>query len=117
MTPQAEETVRADKDAAGPVWPQLVGKSAGAHDRHEFQYAGDSSEVIVRMVFEPDGPVTGEGVRFVVYGPQGEVGKGQKTDRPGERELSFSAEESGTYTIQVHNYIEGLVVRYSLEWE
>jgi len=116
-TPATEDSPRVKEEAEGVLWGELLGKSSGSYVRYEFEYAGDGSDVTVRMLFEPDDPVTKEGVGFVVYGPQGEVGKGQPRGSPGEREMTFSSGERGIYTIQVHNYIEGVMVRYRVMWE
>jgi hypothetical protein len=114
-TPEAEETVTPEEDGPVGMSGALVGRWAGEYEYHEFTYLGDGSEVMVRMVFEPDDPVTKDGVGFVVFSPEGEVGRGDETGRPGEREMTFSSHVSGTYTIQVYNYIEGITVHYGIE--
>lgn len=90
----------------------LVGRRAGSFAYHELDYAGDRSEIVLKMTFTPDDPIIARGVGLVVYGPSGEVARGQPTGHPGERELVFQSEEPGTYLIQVFNYIEGVAITY-----
>lgn len=90
----------------------LVGSRAGSFAYHELAYPGDGSETVLKMTFTPDDPIIARGVGFVVYGPSGEVGRGQPTGRPGERELVLQPEEPGRYLIQVFNYIEGVAITY-----
>jgi hypothetical protein len=66
------------------------------------------------MTFAPDDPVIARGVGFVVYGPSGEVARGQGTGLPGQRKAVFAADEPGEYVLQVFNYIQGVVIHYSI---
>jgi hypothetical protein len=66
------------------------------------------------MSFVPDDPVIARGVGFVVYGPSGEVAHGQSTGLPGQREAVLASDKPGPYLVQVFNYIEGVVIHYSI---
>lgn len=113
-------TPTASPDAELPPEPDfrmegvLVGSRAGSFGYHELDYAGDGSEVVLGMTFAPDDPIIARGVGLVVYGPSGEVARGQPTGRPGERELVFQSREPGMYLIQVFNYIEGVAIAYAI---
>jgi hypothetical protein len=92
----------------------LPGKSAGSFQFYTFQYAGDESDVQVKMTFSPDNPMISRGVGVVIYCPKGEAARGNGTGTPGERLAVFSSTVSGRYLIQVFNYIPGLMMSYSL---
>jgi hypothetical protein len=92
----------------------LVGNRSGAFAVYRLDYRGDGSEVALTMSFSPDDPVIARGVGFVVYGPSGEVAQGQSTGLPGQRRAVFSSRELGAYTVQVFNYIQGVVIQYSI---
>ena len=95
----------------------LVGSRAGAYAVYDLGYAGDGSEVTITMYFTPDNPATTGGAGFVVYGPSGKLAEGRTTGRPTERRATFLSDVAGEYIIQVHNYIEGLTMHYSLSAE
>ncbi len=113
-TPAAGPAVDVPAELDVQVSGALTGDRAGSFARYELDYAGDGSEVVLKMSFTPDDPIIARGVGFVVYGPFGEVARGQPTGRPGERELVFQSHEPGMYLIQVFNYIEGVVITYSI---
>jgi len=95
----------------------LSGSRAGAYAVYDLGYAGDSSEVTVMMTFTPDNPAIARDVGFVIYGPSGEVAKGKRTTRPTERKATFSSNEPGAYIVQVHNYVDGVTIQYTLTAE
>jgi hypothetical protein len=92
----------------------LLGKAAGAYAFYELDGLGQGTEVTLTMAFSPDDPVISPGVGFAVYGPSGEVARGESTGLPGQRKAVFAAEHPGPYLIQVFNYIEGVLISYSL---
>jgi hypothetical protein len=92
----------------------LVGNRSGSFAVYNLDYRGDGSEVALTMSFAPDDPVIARGVGFVVYGPRGEVARGQGTGLPGQRKAVFASHDQGAYTVQVFNYIEGVVISYSI---
>lgn len=92
----------------------LAGNRSGAFAVYKLDYRGDGSEVVMTMSFTPDDPVIARGVGFVVYGPSGEVSRGQSTGLPGQRKAVFASREPGAYTVQVFNYIQGVVIQYSV---
>ena len=92
----------------------LEGNRGSAFSYYEFPCPGDGSDVTVSMLFEPDDPVTGQGMGFVIYGPSGEVARGQRAGRSGKRKVTFFSAEGGTYLVQVYdNYIEGATLHYT----
>jgi len=115
MTPEATET--AMPGLTGSVSASLIGSGGGAFDRYPLEYAGDNVEVTVRLNFAPDDAVISPGVGFTIYGPSGQEVVGQPTGDPGVREATFALEEAGAYIVQVHNYIEGLEIGYTLTRE
>jgi hypothetical protein len=110
-TPVAPDAVRGLEE---PVSDTLAGNRAGAFDRYQIVYPGDNSEVTVTMTFAPDNPVIQEGVGFTIYGPEGQEFVAQPTGTPGERRVTLASDVAGTYLVQVHNYIEGLTVGYTI---
>jgi len=98
----------------GTVTGTLTGKSAGAYAFYDLPYAGDGFELEVTMSYAPDNALIAQGVGFVVYGPDGEVARGQRTGAPGKQRAAWSAHEAAVYLVQVFNYIEGLYVTYVL---
>lgn len=92
----------------------LVGARAGAYAFYKLSYPGGGSVVTLRATFAPDDPVTARGIGLVIYGPSGEKITGQSTSTPGVRAASFSSNTAGSYLVQVYNYVEGLVLRYTL---
>ena len=110
-TPVVPDEVRG---LEAPASDTLVGNRAGAFDRYEIAYPGDNSEVTVTMTFAPDNPVIRDGVGFIIYGPEGQGFVAQPTGTPGERRVTLASEVAGTYIVQVHNYIEGLAVGYTI---
>ena len=98
----------------GAVAGTLTGKSAGAFAFYHLPYAGDGSEIQVIMSYAPDNALIARGVGFVVYGPDGEVARGQRTATPGKHRAAWSAHEAVVYLVQVFNYIEGLQITYAL---
>lgn len=113
-TPTAASEVESPPELDLQIAGALVGSRAGSFAFYELDYDGDGSEVALKMTFTPDDPVIARGVGLVVYGPSGEVARGQPTGRPGERELAFASDQPGSYLIQVFNYIEGAVITYSI---
>jgi hypothetical protein len=113
-TPTAAPAVDVPAELDLQMAGALVGSRAGSFAFYELDYAGDGSEVALKMSFTPDDPIIARGVGLVVYGPSGEVAHGQPTGRPGERQLVFQSDEPGRYLIQVFNYIEGAVITYSI---
>ncbi len=92
----------------------LLGNRGGAFARIPLEYAGDGSEVRYKLIFSPDDPVVVNGVGLTVYGPDGRAWAGQPTGTPGERVVAFSSSVAGRYELVVYNYIEGLVIQYSV---
>lgn len=93
----------------------LTGSSAGAYIFYNLPYAADGSQIEIEMSYQPDNRVIARGVGFVVYGPQGEIARGQGTGRPTERQATFSATTPGNYIIQVYNYIDNLTISFTIE--
>ena len=106
----AEGVMGLDTSVSG----SLVGSAGGAFDRYEIAYPGDNSEVTLTMTYAPDNSVISPGVGFIIYGPEGQEFVGQPTGTPGERRATLASEVAGTYIVQVHNYIEGLAVGYTI---
>ena len=98
----------------GTMWGALPGSRGGAYAYYQFEYPGDNSKVNLKMTLDLDAPGMAEGVSFVVYGPTGQVARGRPTNKPGEREDSFSSGAAGTYLIQVYNYLDGITVNYTI---
>lgn len=92
----------------------LPGNVAGAFARYHLSSSGDGSRITIHLAFVPDTPAMTSGVGFDVYGPSGRVASGVSTGVPTERKATFSATESGDYLIQIHNYIHGTAVDYTL---
>jgi hypothetical protein len=111
--PSDEPHASATLDAT--VTGSLTGQPAGAFEFYEFSYSGDGSEVEVEMRYVPDNDLIARGVGFVIYGPSGEVARGAGTGRPTERKALFSSGATGTYLIQVYNYIAGLTIQYAID--
>lgn len=108
--PVEEGVMRLEASVSG----SLVGSSGGAFDRYELSYPGDNSEVALTMTYAPDNSVISPGVGFTIYGPEEQEFVAQPTGDPGERTVTLASEIAGTYLVQVHNYIEGLEVSYTI---
>lgn len=110
-TAPVEEGVMAlDTSASGT----LVGNAGGAFDRYTLSYPGDNSEVDLTMTYAPDNSVISPGVGFIIYGPEGQEFEAQPTGDPGERTVTLASDVAGTYLVQVHNYIDGLTINYTI---
>lgn len=111
----ATAPVMAPAPAAAPrMSGTLLGNRGGAFARIPLEYAGDGSEARYKLIFSPDDPVVANGVGLTVYGPGGRAWAGQPTGTPGERVVTFSSGAAGRYELVVHNYIEGLLIQYSV---
>ena len=91
----------------------LLGSSGGAFTTYHVTVVNWAPDVVLTMTCWPDDANIARGVNFVVYGPSGEVARGA-TGAPGERKVTLAANAPGEYLVQVHNYIPGLMVSYSL---
>ncbi len=112
-TPEPSEALPETRAAAGT----LVGSPAGAFANHTLSYPGNSSDVTVRVTFSADNPAVAKALGFQVYSPEGRVvARSTTTSTPGERRATFASSVAGTYTIQIYNYADGLMVSYSAEW-
>ncbi len=110
VAPAPPEEARLDTLVSG----QLVGKGAGAYGFYDLPYVGNGPEVKLTLRFSPDDPVIAQGVGLILYGPSGELARGQPTGQPGERRVAWSGAESALLLIQVYNYIEGVPITYTV---
>ena len=94
-------------DAAGT----LVGSHGGAYAFHEVAYESGQHLGLV-LHYGPDDPTIRQGVGMVVYGPDGWQRQARIYD--GERAVFIDGAPTGTYLVQVYNYIEGLEINYRL---
>jgi len=92
----------------------LAGNHAGAFASYQVTVASDATDVEVTMLWSPDDPVAARGVGFVAYGPTGEVIRSSGTGTPGEQVATLPADIPGAYQIQIYNYIDGLIMQYTL---
>ncbi|HHX44426.1 MAG TPA: hypothetical protein GX714_10635 [Chloroflexi bacterium] len=92
----------------------LTGSSAGAFDRYTLSYPGDNSEVTLTMTFAPDDAIISPGVGFTIYGPEGQEFVAGATGDGSERRVTLASEVAGTYLVQVHNYIGGVTINYTI---
>ncbi|MGC9360182.1 MAG: hypothetical protein ACP5G7_07385 [Anaerolineae bacterium] len=73
--------------------------------------SGQDVELVMR--YAPDDPTFRAGVGMTVYGPDG--WSRQATVYDGERAVTIVNAPTGTYIVQIYNYIEGLEISYTLE--
>jgi len=112
-TPEPPPALPETRAAAGT----LVGSPAGAFANPTLSYPGDGSDVTVRVTFSTDNPAVADALGFQVYSPEGRVvARSTTTSTPGERRATFASSTAGSYTIQIYNYADGLMVSYSAEW-
>ena len=91
---------------------KLLGSRAGAFDRYAIAYqSGQDVELVMR--YTPDDPTIRAGVGMTIYGPDG--WSREATVRDGERAVTIVNGPTGTYIVQIYNYIEGLEISYTLE--
>ncbi|MHB1294541.1 MAG: hypothetical protein ACYC4R_06050 [Anaerolineae bacterium] len=91
----------------------LTGVTSGAVALYNITPNTDD-DITITLNLSADNPVIRQGAGFVVYGPAGEVARGVPTGDPGERVATFGPDVGTPYTIQVYNYLDGLVLNYSL---
>jgi hypothetical protein len=91
---------------------KLLGSRAGAFDRYEIAYESDQDVELV-MRYTPDDPTIRAGVGMTIYGPDG--WSREATVRDGERAVTIANGPTGTYIVQIYNYIEDLEISYTLE--
>lgn len=108
--PAEEGVMTLEASASGT----LMGSAGGAFDRYTLSYPGDNSEVELTMTYAPDNSVISPGVGFTIYGPEGQEFVAQPTGDSSERRVTLASEVAGTYLVQVHNYIEGLTIGYTI---
>lgn len=108
--PAEEGVMTLEASASGT----LMGSAGGAFDRYTLSYPGDNSEVELTMTYAPDNSAISPGVGFTIYGPEGQEFVAQPTGDSSERRVTLASEVAGTYLVQVHNYIEGLTIGYTI---
>ena len=86
----------------------LVGNSGGAHRYFAIAYPGGSVPVAVTVRAERH-----HGTGIKVYGPAGHYGDGI-ADAAGGWALTISHALPGTYHVQVHNYVQGLPLPFTI---
>ncbi|HHX43857.1 MAG TPA: terpene cyclase/mutase family protein [Chloroflexi bacterium] len=107
--PEPEEERTLEDEVVGT----LVGERGGAYYRYELAVA-EGEALTVRLRFSPDDPVTAAGLGFTIYTPSGRAVSAATTGVPGERVAHIAAATAGTYIVQVHNYISGVTMDYTL---
>ena len=96
------------KVSTGMAVSNLVGSGGGAF--HYFQYPSDGSDaaVVLHLYYAPDDQWVSNGFGVLVWAPDGSLAAA------GRHDVSFTAEQAGTYTLQVYNYIADFNVNYTL---
>lgn len=90
-----------------------VGNSGGAVQYYSFLYGGDDA-LTVDMTFRPRDPSYRRAIGFRMYTPSGVEVIGSPTGTAGQRRAEYADPEEGKYLIQIHNYAQGISIRYSV---
>lgn len=94
---------------------QVAGNRAGSFDYYRLEGQPDES-IWIKMTYQPTNAVIAPGVGFNVYRGSQRLAQGQTLE---ENRTGLWANlipgESGTYLVQVYNYIPGVLVDYELE--
>jgi hypothetical protein len=95
-----------------------MGDIGGAYGTYPIPVIEGNTYTVTMTYGTPSGGMW-PGVGFKVWGPDGLVATGAKPSKhdADTKTATFTADTTGTYTVQVYNYHHGLVVFYSLEVE
>ncbi len=99
-----------------PTSGLIPGNSAGSFATYQIAYPGSETEITLTMSYGPFDPAATSAVGFTVYGPDSYEGQGTPdADGPYDvLNLSYSAEDAGTLTVQVYNYRPDAALVYTL---
>lgn len=92
----------------------LIGERAGAFARYRLVVAESGEDVTVRMRYAPADPATSAGLGFTIHTPSGRAIASAPTGVPGERTARIASAAAGEYLVQVHNYLNGASMIYTL---
>jgi hypothetical protein len=90
----------------------LIGDHAGSFHYYTVESNGNGSSVTLRLYKDPDTPVVSQAVGLNVYAPHDGVLAASDSHK-----VRFDLEDSGTYLVQVYNYLHGWNVNYVLTKE
>jgi len=89
----------------------LLGNRAGSFHYYKLELAASSSPTTLHLYYTADNELVSQGFGLNVYGPDG------LTYAHGGHDLAFLPKASGTYLIQVYNYLHGINISYVLSHE
>jgi hypothetical protein len=90
----------------------LVGNAGGNYHYYNVESNGNGSEVTLHLYHDPDNHIVSRAFGMNVYAPEGGV-----LAASGSHEVTFDLEASGTYLVQIYNYLDGQNVNYVLTQE
>ncbi|MHB8620564.1 MAG: hypothetical protein ACYDAG_13500 [Chloroflexota bacterium] len=97
-----------------PVTSQLAGDpSQGRFTYYRFHYAGDGSNLMLVLSYNPSGPTSGNAVGFNVYLGTDAVAKGAPTASAGQVVSGYQSQTAGDYYVQLYNYTD-TTINYTL---
>jgi hypothetical protein len=86
----------------------LLGNRGGSFHYYKVDLTASSSPSALHLYYTPDNYLVSQGFGLNVYGPDG------ITYAHGGHDLAFLPKASGTYLIQVYNYLHGINISYVL---
>lgn len=87
----------------------LIGDRGGNYHYYEVESNGNGSAITLHLYHDPDNHLVSQAFGLNVYAPEGGV-----LAANGSHEVMFDLEDSGTYLVQVYNYLDGQNVNYVL---
>ena len=113
-TPTTQVRPGATATPAAPLAGSLTGNSAGAFVKMPLDYAANGSDMVVTVFYTPSNPATAKGVGVTVYGPNGQMWKGEPGGANGEIKVTVNSSTAGAYELVIWNYIDGFTMNYSV---